>query len=388
VSVTAPSPGPDVSGTGLAPGPRSRGPRRRRLAIAIIALVGIAAAVVVVAAWSPGDSDGADADGASVPTSTATVQQGRLASQVYGNGTLGYAAQPDGSPWSVVNQAAGAFTSLPSQGAVKHCGDVFYRVRNEPVTLLCGRTPIYRALSEGMTGPDVRELNRNLVQLDYTDRDKLDPDSDDFTWRTAEALRDLQADLDVDETGILEPSDVVVLPGSVRVTKAMATLGTAARPGTPVAQATSTQRRVEVDLNSSEASTVEIGDRAQVTLPDNTTTSGRVSDIGTVAQGGKDDAGGKIPVYVTLTKRGDVKGLDEAPVQIQITTGRIKDALSVPVTALIALAGGGYAVETVGAGGARSRVPVKLGVFDHANGLVQVTGSQLSRGEKVVIPGT
>lgn len=58
----------------------------------------------------------------------------------------------------------------------------------------------------------------------------------------------------------------------------------------------------------------------------------------------------------------------------------------VPVTALLAQAGGGYAVEVVDAGGVRRLVPVSLGLFDDAEGLVQVRGSGLRAGQKIVVP--
>ena len=57
-----------------------------------------------------------------------------------------------------------------------------------------------------------------------------------------------------------------------------------------------------------------------------------------------------------------------------------------PVDALIARASGGYAVEVAGDGGARRIVPVSLGLFDDADGLVQVSGAGLSAGQSVVVP--
>jgi len=57
-----------------------------------------------------------------------------------------------------------------------------------------------------------------------------------------------------------------------------------------------------------------------------------------------------------------------------------------PVTALLARSGGGYAVEVVDKGGAHHLVAVSLGLFDDADGLVQVTGSGLAAGQEVVVP--
>jgi hypothetical protein len=75
-------------------------------------------------------------------------------------------------------------------------------------------------------------------------------------------------------------------------------------------------------------------------------------------------------------------------VRVGITTATVRGALVVPVTALLARSGGGYAVEIVGAGARNHLVPVSLGLFDDAEGLVQVTGSGLAAGQGVVVPRT
>jgi ABC-type lipoprotein export system ATPase subunit len=75
-----------------------------------------------------------------------------------------------------------------------------------------------------------------------------------------------------------------------------------------------------------------------------------------------------VAVFIALKHLGDLGGIGEAPVQVSIVTGRVANALSVPVTALLARPGG-YAVEIVDAGGERQLVPVRLGVFDHVAAL-------------------
>ncbi len=71
---------------------------------------------------------------------------------------------------------------------------------------------------------------------------------------------------------------------------------------------------------------------------------------------------------------------------VSITTGSVKNALVVPVNALLALASGGYALEEAGAGGVHHLVGVQLGLFDDADGLVQITGSGVAPGTHVVVP--
>jgi hypothetical protein len=50
--------------------------------------------------------------------------------------------------------------------------------------------------------------------------------------------------------------------------------------------------------------------------------------------------------------------------------------------------GGGYVVETVDAHGIHHLVPVTLGLFDDADGLVQVMSQHLSVGQAIVVPTT
>jgi hypothetical protein len=51
------------------------------------------------------------------------------------------------------------------------------------------------------------------------------------------------------------------------------------------------------------------------------------------------------------------------------------------------LASGGYALEVVGADRAHRLVGVTLGLFDDADGLVQVSGGGVYAGERAVVPG-
>jgi multidrug efflux pump subunit AcrA (membrane-fusion protein) len=92
-----------------------------------------------------------------------------------------------------------------------------------------------------------------------------------------------------------------------------------------------------------------------------------------------------IPAYVSLDKPKQARGLDRAPVRVDITTKGVESALSVPVTALVGKSGGGFAVEVVRDGGRRELVPVKLGLFDTADGRVEVEGD-LGEGDRVVVP--
>jgi peptidoglycan hydrolase-like protein with peptidoglycan-binding domain len=323
------------------------------------------------------------------PANTAKVAKGKLSAMVSVDGTLTYRARSDGSPYVVINQARGTYTKLPDDGDKVECGDVLYRVDDDPVLLLCGTVPAYRDLDIGDKGNDVRQLNRNLHELgDDTDAD-IDPDDNDFTWKTEKALEKLQHDKGFDVTGELDVDDAIFLPKSVRIAKVTGELGGSARPGGRFAQATSDTLEVQVALDASQQGEVKKGDRAQITLPGNTSVKGKVDRLGKVAQApsGQDANAGDatIPAFIGLDDPEKARGLDRAPVQVEITTKGVKSALSVPVTALVGKSGGGFAVEVVRAGGRRELVAVQLGLFDTAGGRVQVEGD-LDEGDQVVVP--
>ena len=369
---------------------RSR-PRQRRRRVALA--VGTAVVLAVAgggAAWAAGafraDSQPPSgvADNA-YPTALATVTLGSLSAQQQVSATLGYAGS-----YSVLNQATGVYTQLPAAGQVVRRGQVLYQVNGDPVVLLYGSVPAYRSLSEGMTGADVRQLNANLVALGYATSSELGPASDYFSAETAYALELYQDHLGIVETGSLTPGQAVFLSSAARVTTISAQLGAQAEPGSPVLQATATKRQVTIALDASEQSYVRDGDKVSITLPDNQTAPGVVSYVGTVATTPPSSGGTSstpvITVDVTPSDPAATGHLDQAPVQVSITTATVSGVLIVPVDALVSLAGGGYAVEVVEPGGTHELVAVTLGLFDDAGGTVQVSGAGLDAGQHVVVP--
>ena len=148
--------------------------------------------------------------------------------------------------------------------------------------------------------------------------------------------------------------------------------------------ATSATPVATINLDPSQEGELKLGDHVGVTLPDGTSTPGVISAVGKVAS---TNASGvtSVPVTVSLVHPQAAGGLSQAPVTVQVTTGRVNNVLVVPVDALEARAGGGYAVEVIGAHG-HHLVPVTVGVFDDAAGKVQVSGAGLTAGQRVVVP--
>jgi hypothetical protein len=354
---------------------------RRHLAAAAALVVVVAVVLLVVTDpfGSGGATPGEVNDGG---TTLQAITQQSLASQTTSSGTLGFKGS-----YSVVNGASGTLTWLPAAGRIVPEGGVLYRVNGAPVILLSGRIPFYRALSDGISGADVEQLNRDLVTLGYATSAELSATSDLFAGATATALEALQKHLGETETGTLAAGQAVFLPvRRLRVTAVQATLGTSAGPGSPLLTGSSARRVVSLALDAGEQAQVAVGDRVTITLPDNSTTSGVVSSIGTVATAGQNGGSPTVPVTIRPLDPSATGSIDQAPVTVAVTTASVKSALVVPVDALLALAGGGYAVEEVTPAGRHHLVGVSLGLFDDADGLVAVTGSGIAAGQRVVVP--
>jgi hypothetical protein len=365
------------------------GPRRRRggwVALGIVVVV----AGGSVAGWragvfSPAASPGSGQRLAAAPA-TATVTRQDLSATTPVTATLGYAGS-----YPVTGQGGGTLTWLPQAGQVIRQGQALYTADlTSPVVLLYGSVPDWRAMYEGMTGADVSQLNRDLVRLGYASRaDVAALGWDYYSWETARGVQRMEERLGVSfPPGSLSLGQVVFEPQALRVSQVTGSLGGSANG--PVLAATSDRHVVTIPLDVSQQSEVKAGDAVTVTLPDGTTTPGVVSSVGTVATTAPGQQGQgattTIAVQVRLTDPKAAGSLDQAPVTVNITTGRSPGpVLAVPVTALVAQAAGGYVVGVVGPGSTRRWVPVQAGpVFDDTAGVVQVAGA-LTPGQRVVV---
>lgn len=274
------------------------------------------------------------------------------------------------------------YTMLPPVGRIVHRSEPLYAIDGQATLLLYGAVPASRAFESGMTsGADVAELNANLGVA-----------GDAFTGATQAAIEALQAKRGLAVTGKFLLGSVVFEPSAVRVTSVTPTVGGGIQAG-PVLGITSTKRIVTIELDASAQTSVKLGDAVVITLPDNSTTPGHVTYVGTVATTPSSDNGNgssspTIEVDVTPDHPAATGHLDQAPVNVSITTETVRNVLVVPVNALLALAGGGYALEVVGANGIHSLEAVQLGLFDDADGLVQVSGQAVHVGQRVVVPAS
>lgn len=344
-----------------------------------IAAVGIGSTGLLPAsAGSTGDpSASSTADRATAEVARRTMTIGDTL-----DGTLGYTGERQ-----VLNGLPGTLTSLPAPGTVLERGDRLYEVdgRRRPV-LLYGERPAWRRLEAGVdNGTDIRQLERNLKALGYAHESmKVNRHWDSHT--TA-AVKRWQKALGMKVDGIVELGEVVFVDGPIRVTELPIDLGSAVGPGAAVLRGTSTERVVSVDLAADRTDLVAVGDTVSVELPNGETVDGTVAEIGAVAEQTTDDFGGAGDPTVELTITVDAPEAatyDRAPVKVGIVRQARENVLAVPVTALVALLEGGYAVERIATDGSSELVAVEPGIFE--DGWVEVRGDGLAAGDDVAVP--
>jgi len=372
--------------------------RRRRLVVRLALGVGLVAAAGI-GMWLWTDSASTESPPAETgPVATAQVTQGTLTATETLDGTLGY-----GSPFTVVAQGSGSasgeeaeaaspsttVTRLVDQGATLGRGDELYRVNEEPVILLLGRIPMYRDLAPGASGPDVKQLEANLAKLGY---EGFNPDAV-YTSSTAEAVRDWQADIGAQVTGVVSRGSVVFLPERGRVDGLRVDVGDAVSPGTEVLDITGTEQVASLEVDIDDRHLVELDTEITVVLPDGTEGAGTVTSLNVVeAEPSPGLAEGAAPaptdpvaeVDVTLAEPAPEEFLG-APVDVIVGVDKRPDVLSVPVNALLALAEGGYGLEVVRDDGTTEIVPVDTGLF--ADGRVEVSGPSITEGTVVGVAG-
>ncbi|HEY8523714.1 MAG TPA: peptidoglycan-binding domain-containing protein [Acidimicrobiales bacterium] len=412
----APAIPPDAADPAMSPDaadpatPIPPGRRRRALVAGTLISALVVGAGVAGTRLAADDGDAASTAPTAADLGTATVERRTLEEHAELDGALGYGDQTE-----VTLAGSGTVTGLAPIGSVIDRGGTLVEVDGRPVPLLIGDRPLWRPLGPDVEdGPDVEQLEANLVALGVVTPDELTVD-EDWTAATTDAVEEWQDGLGLDATGRIAVGDLVFLPGPVRVAAHPVPVGSPAS-GT-VLEVTGTTQVVTVDLEATRQDLVEPAQAVEVVLPDGSETPGTVYAVGEVATVGGDDGGdgaadgggggggdeATVPVVVALDDPDAAGGLDQAPVTVRVVTHAATDVLAVPVEALLATAEGGYVVEVVdraGDGGspaepgdagdpdhddpdATELVPVELGAF--ADGWVEVTGD-VAEGDEVVVP--
>ncbi len=209
--------------------------RRRRTLLALLLLIALIALALYLLLGGSGTTTvasgtgGGTTAGGAPATGTVTVERRDLAVTATVAGKLSR-----GKPQTVLDHLSGTITALPHVGQVIQAGQTLFKIGATPVVLLYGSSPVSRDLSPAdSAGPDIYELNSNLVALGY-DRERIVVDD---VWQNATTLgvEELQAHLGEPQTGDLSFGDVVFLPTSQIVEGLDAAVGgtayAAAAPG-------------------------------------------------------------------------------------------------------------------------------------------------------------
>ncbi|WP_434770117.1 peptidoglycan-binding protein [Curtobacterium flaccumfaciens] len=378
-----------------------RARRRTIVSVCLVAAVAAGAGTWALATVpsGPGASASSGSRGGTASTgATATVTRGDLTDSKVFAGTLGY-----GAATGVPGAAAGTITWLPRAGDVIERDGALYAVDERDVRSMYGTVPLWRDLERGLQGSDVRQLNENLAALGY------DVSVDDrFGPRTERAVRQWQRDRGHEVTAVLTADDVAFVDGAVRVASVDGRLGeriaggagagagagagtgagaggagaaAGAGPAADVLQVTSTRRVVAATVPQRDAERLAVGTDVEVRV--NGAGAAMPGSVVDVQPTTSEDGGTSVDVSVSFDPgKRTLPAAASAQVDAKGTTEH--DVLSVPVAALVAGAGGRYAVDVVQRDGTTERVRVEPGFS--ADGRIAVTGD-VAAGDRVVVPG-
>ena len=391
-----------------------------RIAVGATAVALVSATGVVVAT----DSGGGGAKPVASSGPTTTIARRDLVQTDDQQGALGYSGGA-----TVYSQLGGVVTWLPQSGDVIRPNQRLFSLDQTPVILMDGGVPASRTLAKGVTdGADVRELKADLVALGY-DPEGLITIDEHFDAATSAAVKRWEAAHGLPEDGQVQLGRIVFLPGEQRVASVPASLGQAL-PGTPasgsssaggssssspgagagssaggtasaVFTTTSNHQVVTVQLETSKQTEAVAGEEVEVTLPSGAVAQGVISRVGRVAQtssqagstdgqssnGGNSTGGAAaapqatVPVTIQLRGASRLGALDQAPVTVAFALASRHNVLAIPVSALLATAGGGYAVDVVNANHTTASLPVTAGAF--AGGYVEVSGAGITAGRQI-----
>lgn len=379
--------------------------------------IGIGLVVAAVSAgaffWLQPRSEAQPTPAATEAVSSAKLERRDLSTSKTIPGTIGY-----GESRAVQGHQEATVTWLPAPGASIKRGQQLYRADDRPVPLFYGGMPLYRSIEgRNLVGRDVQIIANNLEKLGYSlgyrPREgswvtppaaagdtpepsassspssapptappapvKIKKDEGVLTSSMITAIKKWQRDLGLPETGAIAVGDVEILAGAVRVD------AVAVQPGAPangpLMSVTPTRKVITVSAAMAEAASIERGANVTVILPDETEVPARVLSVGrTLAapEGAVGDSTPKLTVTVTVNNPATIAKIDSAEVTVSFTGKARENVLAAPVEALIALAEGGYAVQTQ-----RGLVAVTTGMF--AQGWVEITGDGLAEGDEVVV---
>ncbi|MEY2582693.1 MAG: hypothetical protein QOE09_2542 [Ilumatobacteraceae bacterium] len=295
----------------------------------------------------------------------------------------------DGLAGATIDRQAPAGTKVTT-------GTILYWSDGLPVIAIEGdaaATPVLsRPLFDGVTdGVDVKLFEQSLNILGFNaDGTMTVDDHFDSATATAAAAWLASVGFTADPASVVMPAgSFVVVPAGLSVGAALVTDGAVLDGDTVVLSLTAPSRQVTTTAPIGDA-TFALGATIDVQFPDSTVQPGTVVNVGNVATNtGAPGDTPSVPVTIGVDKiPATVDSFVEIPVTLRVVSANVPNAIVVPVSALVALKEGGYAVQQV-TGANRDGtnqtklIGVKPGLF--SNGFVQVEGN-LTANTDVVVP--
>ncbi len=244
---------------------------------------------------------------------------------------------------------------------------------NAPVVILL--------TGDSLAGSDVEQLEAALTGAGF------DPGPVDgsFTAETQQAVIAWQQSIGMEPDGVVNVGEIVFLPNSIRIAAVNLPVGSSVNPGTPVLATSSDKSVVAVDLAARDQGLLAEGDEVTVVLPNDVEAPATVTFVAPLAtvSGTGPEQQATFEILIELDDDSVAVGFDEAPVDVLVITDQRLDSLSVPVSSLLALAEGGYAVEVDRGNGQTALVAVNPGMY--ADGYVEIEAEGLHAGDRVVM---
>ena len=299
-------------------------------------------------------------------------------------------------------------TIVSAQASLNSADQKLTDLREGPVgaVLMYGALPAWRDFEIGMEpGTDVLQLKENLVALGYGNFKNLRKDNV-FDDETSRVISRMQSSLGLTTNGSLSFGEVIFMPGPSVIasntqfpqTGSMFTDKTTLLTLTPlqsvnttimsngdVIEGATSLQRVSTQIDVADQTLVAVGTNVKIELPNNQLVDGRVASVGDVAivPSGNQAGNPYLEVTIDIVGTEDLQQWTGASVVVSVTESVASNVLSAPITSLLALLGGGYALEVAENTGTRL-VAVELGVY--ADNWVQISGAGLDENTLVVVP--
>jgi peptidoglycan hydrolase-like protein with peptidoglycan-binding domain len=356
-----------------------RNPRAKLIGAGVVGAVvaGLLSAGLVLGPASGQETDSSTTDPETSETQardyeTVPVERGALTETKDAVGAIGH-----GDSWTAAIEPQGVVTKRHDKGTVVEHGEPLIWVGNKPVYLAEGDTPMYRNLTlqrdadkKYMNGDDVRQLQEFLIDQGFDDKERLEADGV-FGIGTKRAVKAWQKENGLEQSGSVDRSQLLFTPTALRI-ESEARIGSNFMDLT----VTSADQQITASFDPKNRGFVEEGATVELDLGSEQKGEGTISEITSTVG---DD--GSRRINVTIKPKTPIPS-DVERVSVVVTRELASDVLLIPVRAILALAGGGYAVEVDGPSGP-TLTRVELGAL--VDDVAEVSGD-FNEGDMVVIP--